>query len=88
MKLSSVIFSEGKDDTFLIKLGGQLAAKNPELEFNIAFPGTKHARLDVRGSQQDLADFGFKNHGKKFGDYEVFHVDDDDRGEIVRIVKR
>ena len=27
-------------------------------------------------------------HGKKFGDeYEVFHTDDEDRGEIVRIVK-
>ena len=26
-------------------------------------------------------------HGEKFGEYEVFAVDDDDRGEIVRIVK-
>ena len=26
-------------------------------------------------------------HGKKFGEYEVFSVDDDDRGEVVRIVK-
>jgi hypothetical protein len=26
-------------------------------------------------------------HGEKFGEYEVFHVEDDDRGEIVRIVK-
>ena len=45
-------------------------------------------RIDAYGSQQDLADFGNKMHGKKFGDeYEVFHIDDDDRGEIVRIVK-
>jgi hypothetical protein len=36
---------------------------------------------------EDKLDFGDKYHGKKFGEYEVFAVDDDDRGEIVRIVK-
>ena len=56
----------------------------PELRFEVRFG----ERIDAYGSQQDLADFGNKMHGKKFGDeYEVFHVDDDDRGEIVRIVK-
>jgi hypothetical protein len=34
-----------------------------------------------------MMDWGNENHGKKFGEFEVFHVDDDDRGEIVRIVK-
>ena len=43
--------------------------------------------IRVYGSQQDLLTFGSKMHGEKFGKYEVFHVDDDDRGEIVRIVK-
>ena len=56
----------------------------PELRFEVRFG----ERIDAYGSQQDLADFGNKMHGKKFGDeYEVFHTDDDDRGEIVRIVK-
>ena len=56
----------------------------PELRFEVRFG----ERIDAYGSQQDLADFGNKMHGKKFGDkYEVFHIDDDDRGEIVRIVK-
>merc|ERR1711966_222655 len=44
-------------------------------------------RIDIIGSEQDKLDFGDKYHGKKFGEYEVFHVDDDDRGDIVRIVK-
>merc|ERR1711966_448262 len=44
-------------------------------------------RIDIIGSEQDKLDFGDKYHGKKFGEYEVFYVDDDDRGEIVRIVK-
>ena len=34
-----------------------------------------------------MYDWGNKFHGEKFGDYEVFHTDDDDQGEIVRIVK-
>ena len=56
----------------------------PELRFEVRFG----ERIDAYGSQQDLADFGNKMHGKKFGDeYEVFHTDDDDRGEIVQIVK-
>jgi hypothetical protein len=31
--------------------------------------------------------FGNELHGKEFGEYEVFHIDDDDQGEIVRIVR-
>jgi hypothetical protein len=31
--------------------------------------------------------FGTELSGKKIFDYEVFHTDDDDRGEIVRIIK-
>ena len=48
---------------------------------------TQLDRIDVRGSQQDLMNFGTELHGKKIFDYEVFATDDDDRGEIVRIVK-
>ncbi len=61
-----------------------LSRKFDDLDFNV---NSLANRIDVRGSQQDLANWGSKNHGKKFGEYEVFAVDDDDRGEIVRIVK-
>jgi hypothetical protein len=55
---------------------------------NLRFDVSDHTeRIDVRGSQQDMMNWGDENHGKKFGEFEVFHIDDDDRGEIVRIVK-
>lgn len=60
-----------------------LEKMHPELSWEIKFG----ERIDAYGSQRDLADFGRKYHGKKFGEYEVFHVDDDDRLDIVRIVK-
>ena len=44
-------------------------------------------RIDVRGSQQDLMNFGSELGGEKMEGYEVFWTQDDDRGEIVRIVK-
>ena len=56
----------------------------PDLRFNI---NTSGDRIDVRGSQQDLADFGSELGGEKMEGYEVFWTQDDDRGEIVRIVK-
>lgn len=56
----------------------------PDLRFNINTGGD---RIDVRGSQQDLADFGRELGGEKMEGYEVFWTQDDDRGQIVRIVK-
>jgi hypothetical protein len=72
-----------ENEKFLEKLASGLSQKHPELDFDVKFG----ERIDVRGSQQDMFDFGNKMDGKKFGDYEVFHTDDEDRGEIVRIVK-
>jgi len=88
MKLSNIILSEAKEDVFLINLANKFAEKFPRLSFDLRFPGSEHRRIDVRGTQQDLLDFGDKYHGQQIGDYEVFHVDDDDRGEIVRIVRK
>jgi hypothetical protein len=65
-------------------LSKYLGSMHPNLRFNVS---DHTERIDVRGSQQDMMDWGNENHGKKFGEFEVFHVDDDDRGEIVRIVK-
>ena len=60
-----------------------LSKMHPELNWEISFG----ERIDAHGSQRDLSDFGDKMHGKKFGKYEVFHMDYDDRRDTVRIVK-
>ena len=73
-----------EDEGTLNKIADMLDRKFPDLRFDV---NTMSDRIDVRGSQQDLFNFGTELHGEKIFDYEVFHIDDDDRGEIVRIVK-
>jgi len=73
-----------EDEGTLNKIADMLDRKFPDLRFDV---NTMADRIDVRGSQQDLFNFGTELHGEKIFDYEVFHIDDDDRGEIVRIVK-
>jgi len=73
----------GENQSHLEFLSKYFEKMHPDLDFYIKFG----ERIDVIGSEQDKLDFGNKYHGKKFGEYEVFAVDDDDRGEIVRIVK-
>lgn len=80
MNLSSILLNEGYLDNLAVKL----SKKFPDLKFYVKFG----ERIDVKGSQQDMADFGNKYHGQVLGDYEVFHTDDDDQGEIVRIIKK
>jgi hypothetical protein len=73
-----------ENKSYLEKLAANLSQKYPNLDFYVS----DHTdRIDVVGSEQDKFNFGDKFHGKKFGEYEVFAIDDDDRGEIVRIVK-
>ena len=74
----------GENQSHLEFLSKYLGNMYPDLRFEVS----DFDDVRVYGSQQDLANFGREMHGKKFGGgYEVFHVDDDDRGEIVRIVK-
>jgi len=74
----------GENQSHLEFLSKYLGSMYPNLDFYVA----DHTdRIDVRGSQKDMMTWGDENHGKKFGDFEVFHTDDDERGEIVRIVK-
>ena len=73
----------GENKDYLESLVLNLTQAHPDLRFEVS----DFDDIRVYGSQQDLADFGRKMHGEKFGEYEVFAVDDDDRGEIVRIVK-
>jgi hypothetical protein len=76
--------SINEDESTLNKIADMLDRKFPDLRFDV---NTTSDRIDVRGSQRDMHDFGTELSGKKIFDYEVFHTDDDDRGEIVRIVK-
>ena len=73
-----------EDEGTLNKIADMLSRKFDDLRFDV---NTMSDRIDVRGSQQDLFNFGTELHGEKIFDYEVFHIDDDDRGEIVRIIK-
>lgn len=73
-----------EDENTLNKISDILSRKFDDLDFNV---NTLADRIDVKGSQQDLMNFGSESHGKKIFDYEVFHTNDDDRGEIVRIIK-
>ena len=61
----------------------------PELRFRINRDpnNPERDRIDVFGSQQDLADFGRALQGQEMEGYEIFYTQDDDRGNIVRIVK-
>ena len=75
-----------EDKSYLDQLTDDLSLKYPDLDFYVRDePGFD--RIDVIGSEQDKINFGNEFHGKKFGEYEVFAIDDDDRGEVVRIVK-
>ena len=76
--------NEGFQTMDLPEIASFLQEKHPELKFSI----NKFVdRIDVIGSERDKMVFGDRHHGQTFGDYEVFHTDDEDRGEIVRIVK-
>tara|TARA_R110001592_G_scaffold125197_1_gene334617 strand:- start:3641 stop:3925 length:285 start_codon:yes stop_codon:yes gene_type:complete len=68
---------------FLEDLAGRLSSKFDNLDFNVKFG----ERIDVKGSQQDLGNFGDKYDGQKYQGYEVFSTEEEDRGNIVRIIK-
>ena len=76
-----------KDD--LNKIANSLKSQFDDLRFIVDYNkyGPERSKINVYGTQRDLFNFGNKLHGKKFGEYEVFAVDDDERGEIVRIVR-
>ena len=74
----------GEQPDVLNKIADMFDRKYPHLTFDV---NTMVDRIDVRGDQSDLMKFGEELHGEKIFDYEVFHTDDEDRGEIVRIIK-
>lgn len=68
---------------FLEDLADKLSSKFDDLDFDVKFG----KRINVRGTQQDLSDFGNKYGGQEYEGYEVFYTEDDDQGKIVRIIK-
>ena len=74
--------SEGISE--LEKIADSFSSKFSDLRFRV---NSMADRIDVYGSQQALMDFGSELSGKEIGEYEVFWTQDDDRGEIVRIVR-
>ena len=73
----------------LNKIANSLKSKFDDLRFIVDYNkyNPERSKINVYGTQQDLMNFGNELHGKEFGEYEVFAVDDDERGEIVRIVR-
>ena len=68
----------------LNKIADMFDRKYPHLKFDVR---TDIDRIDVLGDQQDLFKFGTELDGEKIFDYQVSHIEDDDRGEVVRIIK-
>ena len=73
-----------ESEDYLKKLADDLGKKFPDLRFNIHDNGP---RIDVTGPGYE--EWGDKNQGKKYGEYEVFYLEAEpkERGAIVRIVK-
>ena len=71
-----------ESEDFLSKLADDFEKNTPELRVV-----KSKDEINFYGSQQSLLNFGDKMHGKKFGEYELFHTDDDERGELVSIIK-
>lgn len=84
MKLANIILNEGFQTMDRKEIATFLQDKHPELKFDV---NTYADRIDVIGGEQDKLNFGNKYSGQVFGDYEVFHIDDEDRGEVVRLVR-
>ena len=76
--------NEEAEESTLEKIASELKPKYPELRFD---PTSN--RIDVFGDENDKVTFANAERETKFEDgYRMFDVEDDDRGYMVRIVKR
>ena len=76
--------NEETEESTLEKIASELKPKYPELRFD---PTSN--RIDVFGDENDKVTFANAERETKFKDgYRMFDVEDDDRGYMVRIVKR
>ena len=72
------------EESTLKKIASELKPKYPELRFD-----PTSDRIDVFGNENDKVAFANAERKTKFeGGYKMFDVEDDDRGYMVRIVKK
>ena len=72
------------EESILKKIASELETKYPELRF---YPTSD--RIDVMGDGNDKVAFATAERDTDFeGGYKMFDFEDDDRGYIVRIVKK
>jgi len=72
------------EESTLKKIASKLEPKYPELRF---YPTSD--RIDVMGDENDKVTFATAERDTNFeGGYKMFDFEDDDRGYIVRIVKK
>ena len=76
--------NEEAEESTLEKIASELKPKYPELRFD---PTSN--RIDVFGDENDKVTFANAERKTKFEDgYRMFDVEDDDRGYMVRIIKK
>lgn len=76
--------NEEAEGSTLEKIASELKIKYPELKFD-----PTSDRIDVFGDENDKVGFANAERKTKFeGGYRMFDVEDDDRGYMVRIVKK
>lgn len=83
-KLGIESLNEEAEGPTLEKIASELKLKYPELKFD-----PTSDRIDVFGDENDKVGFANAERKTKFeGGYRMFDVEDDDRGYMVRIVKK
>lgn len=76
--------NEEAEGSTLEKIASELKQKYPELKFD-----PTSDRIDVFGDENDKVGFANAERKTKFeGGYRMFDVEDDDRGYMVRIIKK
>jgi len=70
---------------YLKDLAQKLTKENPLLNFIV---NNSRDEIRVVGTDQDKFNWAEDNRETTFGEYEVFHTQDDDMGEMVHIIKK
>lgn len=86
MKLADILLeNEGSNELQAIKAKLEADPKNEYLNF-IFEPGRD--RIRVGGREGAKHDFVLRNEKEDFGSYQLFDIDDEDRGMIVSIIRK
>ena len=86
MKLVDILLeNEGSDELKAIKAKLEADPKNEYLNFDLQ---ADRDRIRVGGREAEKFDFILRNEKEDFGSYQLFDVDDDDRGLIVSIIRK